>query len=173
MTEDEADDYEAWKTGRALSAVRGRRAFQLEHDAFRSAVEPIAKKLGLRINTLYDAYSTGWHVDACLLPPRAGFTLDEELMMSCERVHLADIILRELENLQSIIFDETAKKMTELDVRGRSYGLSKDDRNTLHEMFNDAADHLCRYPQYGDQTAKDAREATRQRYMALVVRLDP
>lgn len=171
MTEAEADDYEAWKTQRDLVAVRARKQFHEEQLTLANAVGGVANKLGLKIRVSYDG--ADYRIDAGMLQTgacRATCTLDEELLLTAAGADRAEIVIREMENLQRLVFDETAKKMGELDARGRVYALDKDDKDTLYEMLRDAEDRLHARFVYADPELDLTREK-RERYRALAGKL--
>lgn len=174
MTEDEADDYAAWKTGRALSSVRAGARMMKEQSAIESTIEPLAKKLGLRIRVMYDSVSFGWHIDAGLGPtPRATYTFDEECFHMSTPGNsgvVADLITSALYDLQHRVFDEAAKRLGELDHRGRAYVLNKSDRDALFDMLRDATDHLHSRFVYAEGM-QDAVDTQRRRYEALARKL--
>ncbi len=170
MTEDEADEYAAWKTGYTLATERASRISAAEQRALVSALEPIAKKLGLKINVEYDLLDFGWCIDAGLRQTgvtRAQCTIDEEALFDTK--HKAELLTRVMYDLQASVFDATAKRLSELDDRGRTYTLSREDRYTLHEMLDEAT--KARYVPYGNTALGDVILDKRRRFQALVGKL--
>lgn len=171
MTEDEADEYAAWKTGRELSVIRAGVRMQKEQTSLESQLNTIAKKLGLRIRVSYDAYNFGWCVDAGLAStPRSTYTFDEDFLVTCEPKHLIDLFIQAMSDLQYKVFDDAAKRMSELDTRGRVYVLDKADRDTLYEMLRDAEDRLHTRFVYAEEGQNLAYEKSK-RYQALFGKL--
>lgn len=122
----------------------GKRALERKREAenFENTLSSGAKLLGLRIKVTRDSYS--YHVDAALLPPRQTLTISDELFYVAETKAFADLVSHEMEDLQSRVFDETRKFLDERDWRKRIVRLSYEDKETLHDMFVCACQHVTR-----------------------------
>lgn len=138
-------------------------------DPLQQALQHAADKLGIKIklsrSDIYDEYN----VDATL-PVTKRVSIDPLVVFANRNnpAQVGDYVLRILEDLQTVLFDETARKMGELDVRRRTYRLSKDDKSALHDMFMDASEHHWRYHPHGQPTATSEKL---QRYQALINKL--
>ena len=107
------------------------RAWQLEE-----GLRDGAKRLGLRIKVTYDKLVGGFCIDSAVVPfSRYTHTIDEEMMFIAEPKARVDLLIDILDDLQRRNFDDTRKKLDELDVRGRIVALSRDDKDALHEMI--------------------------------------
>lgn len=172
MTEDEADDYEAWAKKQSIADVRAAARSRSDERFLAQAVEPTAKKLGLKVHASYDPRGFCYCIDVGLTAtPRKTYSFDEDLMSPDRVKYLPDLIARVLDELQCSVFDAAAKRMTELSARGRVYGrLDKDDKDTLFEMLRDATDRLYSRYVYAEGM-QDAVDTQRRRYEALAGKL--
>lgn len=133
------------------------------------ALAPLARKIGLRIKVIYDELNFGYYIDCAMIPPpRATHTIDASVFLRqpAGSKALVDLMTAVLEDLQGRTFDATAKKMSELDFRGKQYGLSKADKHTLNDMFMDACNERLRDFSRADYGVKKTDE-----YQALMSRL--
>lgn len=175
MTPDEADDYEAWKTGHDLAAVRAFQKLRHEQTCVEAMLGPSAKALGMRIKVTYDHWDYAWCIDAAFVAPRVTLTLDEEMLFSGRRVmpaaQCAEMIAQEMEGLQLRLFDKAREKLQELDVRQRCYGLNDEDRHTLHDMLMDIDRNRPAWRYGAAETLAKADDEKFAKYTALVNKL--
>ncbi len=133
-----------------------------------NALEALAKELGIRVRVTREPRDSSWHIDASLTTPRAGSSIDEDILLSNDKEAAAKLIYFEMERLQATLIETVAKRLGELDRRGRKYTLDMKDKGTLHEMLRDATDHLySKYYAPGDTASYEAVEEKRRRYTLL------
>jgi predicted RecB family endonuclease len=103
------------------------------------SLRDVAKRLGMRIRVLHDAFNLSYHVETALIPERAVCQIDEEMIGSARNASaLSDLMQRELEDLQCRLHDATRAAIAKRDVRGGHYVLTLEDKRLLHAMLDDA-----------------------------------
>lgn len=143
---------------------------RITDDALRleDSLRQLAKTLGLRIKVTYDEVNFGYLIDSTLIPERATYTLDEEVLVwqPSGSTAIADLLHEALRELQHLLHDQTAKAMTARDTGGRQYGLSKEDKHLLHDMLMDAINERMR-----DFSRAATNHKKVDEYQALIGRL--
>lgn len=131
---------------------------QRDDDARRleSALSETATKLGMKIRVAHDASEWAFRIYARLLSPNEVCMIDEPVLVQqpSGSTALVDLLQMALEALQIQLHDNMAAAMQKTDVRERQFGLSKEDKHTLHDMFMDAMNERMRYFSCSESNAK-------------------
>jgi hypothetical protein len=121
------------------------RHMQMENEArqLEGSLRETADKLGLTLKVRYDP--SHWCFRFFALPkcPPVSHDIDEEAFAyPTKGAGLADLVANVLEILQLQVHDKLAEQMSATNVRQRQFGLTKDDKSTLHDMFMLACERL-------------------------------
>lgn len=139
---------------------------------FEKCIADAAKKLGMQIIVKHTAWE--YRLIASLIPaPREVWCVAEDMFVRHPgNVDAMISMLQQiLENLQLKLHDATRKKMDELDVCKRIVNLSREDRDTLHEMYNDASLQVLSKHQYGPPQNYTNGQPLLDKYSALLGKL--
>lgn len=128
-----------------------------------------AGKLGLKLSVRYDPVHWCFRIFARLKVDPVTYDIDEqtEFRGPGGSSAFADLLTRILEDVQLTLHNKVAEAMTAVDVLQRSFGLSKDDKETLHDMFMDAHEKRASYDLHRLAQNKEKLDA----YEALIGRL--
>lgn len=103
-----------------------------------AAAPAVLDRLGIKVSSVLNPVLDAYRVSTFL-----AFRARDEFMIDHEAVFASpvsrDLVRHELEHSQERLVNATVENLRKIDLRGRSFGLTKDDKATLDEMFRLAA----------------------------------